>query len=181
MIRPLVLALHRKGQALCLWTMSQAFQYSINNRHVCVLPSFILIHTIIDTLYSKTPKGHQYINMPELPPEIWSMIVKHVKRDLPPAGAPGNWNDHFHQQDLTSLMRVNHVSLFRFSIVCTHLRLILAAFVSCSRLFAMPTERRARGAIDRADDELVKRVLLTFRLYIKSSQKYCTIPQSFKI
>jgi len=47
--------------------------------------------------------------MPELPPEIWTMIAKHVKREPPPVGEVGNWNwnEHFHQQDLTSLMRVN--------------------------------------------------------------------------
>jgi hypothetical protein len=66
-----------------------------------------------DTLYSKPSEGQQYPNMPELPAEIWAMIAKHVKRGPPPAGEHGNWSDHFHQQDLTSLMRVNHVSLFR--------------------------------------------------------------------
>lgn len=48
--------------------------------------------------------------MPELPLEIWSMIAKYLKREPPPAGRPGNWNDHFHQQDLANMMRVDQVS-----------------------------------------------------------------------
>jgi len=38
------------------------------------------------------------------------MIAKYLKREPPPAGRPGNWNDHFHQQDLANLMRVDKVS-----------------------------------------------------------------------
>lgn len=48
--------------------------------------------------------------MKELPEEIWKMIARNLKREPPPVGEKGNWNDHFHQQDLVSLMRVNLVS-----------------------------------------------------------------------
>jgi hypothetical protein len=56
---------------------------------------------------------HSSDKMPELPLEIWAVIAKHVKRDPPPAGECGNWNNHFHQQDLVNLMRVNQVSRVR--------------------------------------------------------------------
>ena len=129
MARPSVLALYRKGQALSVSSRSVPFESHArgpclkpsntytNNEHVCFLPLFVLLLIMTDTLYSKPSEGQQYPNMPELPAEIWTMIAKHVKRDPPPAGEPGNWNDHFHQQDLTSLMRVNHVSLVQTSIV----------------------------------------------------------------
>lgn len=48
--------------------------------------------------------------VPQLPPEIWAMIAKYLKREPPPVGERGNWNDHFHQQDLANMMRVNEVS-----------------------------------------------------------------------
>jgi hypothetical protein len=48
--------------------------------------------------------------VPQLPPEIWALIAKYLKREPPPVGERGNWNDHFHQQDLANLMRVNEVS-----------------------------------------------------------------------
>jgi hypothetical protein len=30
--------------------------------------------------------------VPPLPPEIWAMIAKYVKRESPPVGERGNWN-----------------------------------------------------------------------------------------
>jgi len=51
--------------------------------------------------------------VPQLPPEIWAMIARYLKREPPPVGERGNWNDHFHQQDLANLMRLNEVSDFR--------------------------------------------------------------------
>lgn len=48
--------------------------------------------------------------VPQLPPEIWAKIAKYLKREPPPVGQPGNWNDHFHQQDLANMMRLNEVS-----------------------------------------------------------------------
>jgi hypothetical protein len=48
--------------------------------------------------------------MPDLPPEIWTIIVKLLKREPPPAGQPANWDTHLHQQDLVSLQRVDKVS-----------------------------------------------------------------------
>ena len=115
-----------------------------NNQHVCFLPLFILVLTMTDTLYSKPSEGQQCPHMPELPAEIWSMIVKHVKREPPPAGEPGNWNDHFHQQDLTSLMRVNHVSLFRL-LSSIHGSV---PFWQHSRLLAIPSGRPAPRGMD---------------------------------
>lgn len=74
------------------------FVYIPPQQPECLLSLFILIDT------------YSFNMMPVLPPEIWTMIAKQVKRAPPPAGEAGNWNDHFHQQDLTSLMRVNQVS-----------------------------------------------------------------------
>jgi hypothetical protein len=48
--------------------------------------------------------------MPDLPPELWTIIAKLLKRDPPPAGQPSNWDTHLHQQDLVSLQRVDKVS-----------------------------------------------------------------------
>ena len=59
----------------------------------------------------KRSPSPDYSNVPALPREMWLMIAKQVKREPPPVGEPGNWNDHFNQQDLTRLMRVNSVSL----------------------------------------------------------------------
>lgn len=47
----------------------------------------------------------------ELPMEVWTMIAKDLKREPPPAATNANWNDHFHQQDLVNLQRVDKVSL----------------------------------------------------------------------
>jgi hypothetical protein len=54
--------------------------------------------------------------MPDLPPEIWTIIVKLLKRDPPPAGQPANWDTHLHQQDLVSLQRVDKVSPLSWAI-----------------------------------------------------------------
>lgn len=51
--------------------------------------------------------------MPDLPTEIWTIVAKHLRRK-PPVGESGNWNDHFHQQDLVNLMRVDKVSGIRY-------------------------------------------------------------------
>jgi hypothetical protein len=53
--------------------------------------------------------------MPDLPPEIWTIIVKLLKREPPPAGQPANWDTHLHQQDLVSLQRVDKVSLLSWA------------------------------------------------------------------
>ena len=58
--------------------------------------------------------SHLYLqffqDMPDLPPEIWTVIAKLLKREPPPAGQPANWDTHLHQQDLVSLQRVDKVS-----------------------------------------------------------------------
>jgi hypothetical protein len=59
----------------------------------------------------KRSPSPDYSNVPALPSEIWLMIAEQLKRESPPVGEAGNWNDHFNQQDLTRLMRVNSVSL----------------------------------------------------------------------
>jgi hypothetical protein len=64
----------------------------------------------------KRSPSPDYSNVPALPSEIWLMIAKQVKREPPPVGEAGNWNDNFSQQDLTRLMRVNSVSLVPRSI-----------------------------------------------------------------
>jgi hypothetical protein len=61
-------------------------------------------------LYRRSPSPDNS-NVPALPQEIWTMIAKLVKNEPPPDGEAGNWDDHFNQQDLTRLMRVNSVSL----------------------------------------------------------------------
>jgi len=48
--------------------------------------------------------------MTDLPPEIWTIIAKLLKREPPSAGQPANWDTHLHQQDLVSLQRVDKVS-----------------------------------------------------------------------
>lgn len=48
--------------------------------------------------------------MKELPGELWTMVALELKREPPPVGVAANWNDHFHQQDLVNLMRVDQVS-----------------------------------------------------------------------
>lgn len=63
-------------------------------------------------------KTYHYIIMKELPEEIWTMIARNLKREPPPVGQQGNWNDHFHQQDLVNLMRVNLVSLNGHATLC---------------------------------------------------------------
>lgn len=79
--------------------------------------------------------------MPELPEEIWTMIAKHVKREPPAVGEAGNWNDHFHQQDLTSLMRVNSVSAlvpFLKNPLPVLISLGIAIGISVSQYFSVP-------------------------------------------
>jgi hypothetical protein len=46
----------------------------------------------------------------ELPPELWSIIARDLKREPPPRRARANWNDDFNQQDLVTLQRVSKVS-----------------------------------------------------------------------
>jgi hypothetical protein len=100
-------ALFRLVSPTRLYNSTSDAYNNTTDQHVCFFFSFILI-----TITEST-------KMPELPPEIWTIIAKHVKREPPTVGQPGNWNDDFNQQDLTSLMRVNRVSLpERNSLTC---------------------------------------------------------------
>lgn len=86
---------------------SRAYASRVQDPHILLLSlvhHYLLTFTSTDTIHSMMTKPKA-----TLPPEIWSQVIKHLKRPLPPmSDGKASWKD-LHQQDLVNALTLSKV------------------------------------------------------------------------